>query len=218
LDCNLVFLFISAFCLLFPKDSVDWFTYIVVLGATTLAKSAKGKLRMPKPTGRRKTPVKDAPIRDVRAKGVEPLQGRNILLHGQRRTSMRLEPSMWTALEEIAAREGMPLSDLCSRIDDRLTEQAQQRGAHPKGSEVTLSSGVRVFLFSYYRAAATEQGHLQAGHGLGDPFVGTPFEKKNPQDDGDSAETAEEATKDDSHSQLSPGGGGQTKAGDAAAA
>lgn len=125
---------------------------------------------------------------------------------------------MWTALEEIAAREGMLLSDLCSRIDDRLTEQAQQRGAHPKGSEVTLSSGVRVFLFSYYRAAATEPGHQLAGHGLGDPFVGTPFEKKKPQDDGDGAETAEEATKDDSHSQLSPGVGSQTKAGDAAAA
>lgn len=131
---------------------------------------------MSKPRGRqrKKTPA---------TLGVEPLQGRNILLHGEQRTSMRLEPSMWLALEEIAKRECISINSLCSRIDLRLKEQAQRKGIDPDKSDVTLTSGVRVFIFAYYRAASTESGHQAAGHGLGDPFIGTPFAK--PEDDGD---------------------------------
>lgn len=162
---------------------------------------------MPKRTGRRNKPETSTP-----AKSVKPLRGRNIMLHGSKRTSMRLEPSMWVALEEIAAREGMSLNDLCSRIDDRLSEQATQRTDDSEEAEVTLTSGVRVFIFAYYRVAATEEGHIRAGHGLGDPFVGTPFNKKT--DDGGAA------PKDDPTptSDLSSGGSSQTKASDAAAA
>lgn len=131
---------------------------------------------MSKPRGRqrKKTPA---------TLGVEPLQGRNVLLHGRQRTSMRLEPSMWSALEEIAAREALSINDLCSRIDLRLQEQARRKGVDPDKSDVTLTSGVRVFIFAYYRAAATEPGHHAAGHGLGQPFSGTPFD--TPEGDGD---------------------------------
>ncbi len=172
---------------------------------------------MPKPTESRKKLTKAAPSKEIRAKGVEPLVGRNILLHGQRRTSMRLEPSMWTALEEIAAREGMQLGELCSRIDDRLAEQARQRGLDPEESEVTLSSGVRVFIFAYYRAAATETGHKDAGHGMGDPFKETPFERKDPQDKSEGAGTDESECNSAPATGLLSGGSLTETAGAAAA-
>lgn len=134
---------------------------------------------MSKQRGRQKKPRSEQ-------QGVEPLQGRNVLLHNQQRTSMRLEPSMWAALEDIARRENLSVNDLCSRIDLRLQEQARRKGLAPEESDVTLTSGVRVFIFAYYRAAATEAGHGAAGHGLGDPFVGTPFDTP-PSDDGGDA-------------------------------
>lgn len=133
---------------------------------------------MSKPRGRqrKKTPA---------TLGVEPLQGRNVLLHGRQRTSMRLEPSMWSALDEIAMREGLSINDLCSQIDVRLQEQARRKGLDPEKTEVTLTSGVRVFIFAYFRAAATEPGHHAAGHGLGQPFGRTPFD--TPEDEGASS-------------------------------
>lgn len=117
------------------------------------------------------------------AKGVEPLQARNLLLHAQRRTSIRLEPSMWDALEDIARRESASVNELCSQIDSRLQEQSRRKGVSPGESDVTLTSGVRVFISAYFRAACTEAGHGAAGHGMGDPFVGTPFDLP-PSDDG----------------------------------
>lgn len=117
------------------------------------------------------------------ATGVEPLQARNLLLHSQRRTSIRLEPSMWDALEDIARRESASVNELCSQIDLRLQEQSRRKGVDPGESDVTLTSGVRVFISAYFRAACTEAGHGAAGHGMGDPFVGTPFDLP-PSDDG----------------------------------
>jgi len=80
-----------------------------------------------------------------------PLRLRNVRVDG-RRTSLRLEVPMWDALEEVALREGLSLDELVSRIAGR------QRG--------NLSSALRTFLLGYFRAAATEQGHAAAGHGL----------------------------------------------------
>lgn len=76
---------------------------------------------------------------------------RNIRVRG-RRTSLRLESPMWDALEEVCLREGVGMDRLISCI--RAT------------SEGNLASAVRTFLVAYYRAAATEQGHKAAGHGL----------------------------------------------------
>lgn len=76
---------------------------------------------------------------------------RNVNVDG-RRTSMKLEPDMWLALDEICWREKMTVHDVCTQI-------AQRRlGAN-------LTAAVRVYILSYFRAAATEDGHLQAGHG-----------------------------------------------------
>jgi len=57
------------------------------------------------------------------------------------RTSMRLEPELWDALEEICHRERVSLSELVRRV-----EQRGRRGAR--------TSAVRVFVLDYFRRAA----------------------------------------------------------------
>lgn len=82
---------------------------------------------------------------------VTMLLNRNIYLNGQR-TSLRLEPAMWEALEEICRREGQSISGICAFIES-------QRGNSSR------TAAVRVFILRYFRDAATESGHLAAGHG-----------------------------------------------------
>ena len=113
----------------------------------------------------------------------QPLQSRNVLLHGHQRISLRLEPSIWKGMERIAQREGLSINDLCSQIYLHIAEQAKRRGVDPKDSGVTLTSAVRVFLFSYFQAAATEEGHKAAGHGRGEPLAGVPFAHRIDRDD-----------------------------------
>jgi predicted DNA-binding ribbon-helix-helix protein len=80
------------------------------------------------------------------------LVSRNVIVNG-RRTSLRLEPEMWEALDEIAKREAKSINDLVAFVD-------RNRDA------ATLTSDVRVFVLSYFRGAATERGHAKAGHGI----------------------------------------------------
>ncbi len=86
------------------------------------------------------------------------LVSRNITVVG-RRTSVRLEPEMWSALREIAKREDCKIHDICSLIHLR------------KNPDTSLTAAIRVFLMLYYRAAATEDGHHRAGHGNFDHMV-----------------------------------------------
>jgi predicted DNA-binding ribbon-helix-helix protein len=65
------------------------------------------------------------------------LESRNVTV-GNRRTSMRLEPQMWDALEEIAQLEAMTINSICARIDQRRRQSG-------------LTSATRVFIVSYYR-------------------------------------------------------------------
>lgn len=81
------------------------------------------------------------------------LLSRNVTVAG-RRTSVRLEPKMWDALSEICQRERLSTHDICTVI-------AARRSAS------TLTAALRVFVMDYFRAAATEDGHIRAGHGLG---------------------------------------------------
>lgn len=81
------------------------------------------------------------------------LESRNVTVGG-RRTSMRLEPQMWDALESIARSEGMTLNTLCTQIDQRRRE-------------IGLTSATRVFIISYFRqlvrryeGEASESGSL----------------------------------------------------------
>jgi predicted DNA-binding ribbon-helix-helix protein len=80
------------------------------------------------------------------------LVSRNVVVNG-RRTSLRLEPEMWEGLDEIAQRERLSVNDLVAFVD-------RQRDA------ASLTSDVRVFVLGYFRAAATERGHMSAGHGI----------------------------------------------------
>lgn len=82
---------------------------------------------------------------------VSSLVVRNVVVSG-RRTSLKLEPSMWEALQEISLREALSLSDLCTRVEERRLTSG-------------LTAAVRVFILSYFRVAATDTGHANAGHG-----------------------------------------------------
>ncbi len=84
--------------------------------------------------------------------GPSRLVSGNIRVAGHR-TSVRLEPALWEALREICRREGKTLHELVTQI-------ARNR------AQSTLTASIRVYLMSYYRAAATEDGHRLAGHGL----------------------------------------------------
>jgi predicted DNA-binding ribbon-helix-helix protein len=73
------------------------------------------------------------------------LVSRNITLQ-DRRTSMRLEPAMWDALDEICRREGRTIHELCTMVDRQRRESK-------------LTAAIRVFVMAYYRAASTDAGH-----------------------------------------------------------
>src|SRR5258708_40092166 len=76
---------------------------------------------------------------------VSRLINRNVVAE-RGRTSMRLEPELWEALLEICGREGQDMSSLVRKVE--------QHG-HAGGR----TSAVRVFVLSYFRAAATEAGY-----------------------------------------------------------
>lgn len=87
--------------------------------------------------------------------GESRLINRNVVGIGGR-TSMRLEPELWQALDEIARREGVSIADTI-----RVVELALAAAGHTGGR----TSAVRVHIVGYFRDAATAEGHLQAGHG-----------------------------------------------------
>jgi predicted DNA-binding ribbon-helix-helix protein len=77
---------------------------------------------------------------------------RNVTISGHR-TSIRLQREMWDALEEICRRERITLHQLCTRIAEIKSGRS-------------LTSEVRVFAVGYFRAAADDEGHRRAGHGM----------------------------------------------------
>ena len=86
-----------------------------------------------------------------RGRSASTLINRNVTVAGHR-TTMRLEPAMWDALQQVCAREGKALNDLVTEIDGQRLESS-------------LTAAIRVYLLSYFRAAATDEGHRLAGHG-----------------------------------------------------
>lgn len=79
------------------------------------------------------------------------LVSRNVTVSG-RRTSIRLEPEMLDGLMEICRREGVTVHQLTTLVD-----RCRHRSS--------LTAKLRVFILAYFRAASTENGHAQAGHG-----------------------------------------------------
>ncbi len=72
---------------------------------------------------------------------------------GGRRTSVRLDPVLWNGLADIARRERLDINQICTYV------------ARTKQARLSFSAALRMFLFSYFRSAATEHGHVMAGHG-----------------------------------------------------
>jgi len=82
---------------------------------------------------------------------VSRLVNRNVVAECGR-TSMRLEPELWDALNEICEREAQDLNTLVRHIE---------AAGHSGGR----TSAVRVFILNYFRSAATEIGHAANNHG-----------------------------------------------------
>src|SRR6266851_6023663 len=77
---------------------------------------------------------------------------RNVVVDG-RRTTVRLEPVIWDALQSIARREEVTLHDLVSEINRRRTASS-------------LSSGIRAYVVIYLSAGLREalSDRLSRGH------------------------------------------------------
>lgn len=82
------------------------------------------------------------PVAEEAKRSVHAMLSRNVRIHN-RRTSVRLEPAMWTALNEIAAVENCSIHDLCGAVHDL------------KDEGVSFTAALRVFLMEYYRTAAS---------------------------------------------------------------
>ena len=100
-----------------------------------------------------------SPRKPVKAKR-NSLVSRNITIAGHR-TSVRLEPAMWSSLTEICRRERISMHDVGTAI------------AQHKSPNTSLTAAIRVFTMAYFRAAATEEGHMRANHGQGVAVVAT---------------------------------------------
>jgi predicted DNA-binding ribbon-helix-helix protein len=69
----------------------------------------------------------------------------NIVVGGHR-TSVRLEPVMWEALQDIAQQQRATIHDLVTHIDRQRIESS-------------LTAAIRVYIVNFYRAAAVPPGH-----------------------------------------------------------
>jgi predicted DNA-binding ribbon-helix-helix protein len=69
---------------------------------------------------------------------------RNVVVAGHR-TSVRLEPSMWDGLRDIARRREVNLNDLVTEID------GEREG-------LSLTAAIRVYVLDFYRNAALDGG------------------------------------------------------------
>ncbi len=67
---------------------------------------------------------------------ISELKKRNVFI-GEKRTSVTLEPQVWSILHDVAEQQGCDVHELCAHINDR------------KADGTSLSSAIRVFLISY---------------------------------------------------------------------
>ncbi len=96
----------------------------------------------------------DVSLNQAPCRHASTLVSKNVIV-GKHRTSLRLEPAMWSGLKDIGRRERYTTHQICTAISQ----------AKPKGT--SLTAAVRVFIMAYFRSAATEDGHAKAGHGQG---------------------------------------------------
>ena len=87
------------------------------------------------------TQIQPQIVNDPKDHQQSALQSKNVRIHS-RRTSVRLEPQMWAALNEIAAIETCSIHDLCGAVHDM------------KEAGASFTAALRVFLMEYYRSAS----------------------------------------------------------------
>lgn len=78
---------------------------------------------------------------------------------------------MWNGLREICRREHVSIHEIATAVSSR------------KPLNSSLTAAMRVFVMSYFRSAATEEGHSRAGHGPGGSFMSAI--KKHPSEEQD---------------------------------
>lgn len=87
---------------------------------------------------------------------------RNIRIH-ERRTSVRLEPQLWRALETIAELEKTDLNGLCSHVEAT------------RGPDGGFTSALRVFIVEYFGGEALSSNRAPAQpedpHRVSPPFM-----------------------------------------------
>ena len=88
---------------------------------------------------------------------VTSLISRNIYVNGHR-TSIRLEPEVWRALEDITGFESQSINALCAMV-------------HKLPRNGSLTSGMRTFTMLYCKERV---GYLMAGSGPGCPGAAGP--------------------------------------------
>lgn len=70
---------------------------------------------------------------------IRGLVTKNVKIDG-RRTSVRLEPSMWKALDEIAEDEGCSIHEICTAVYEI------------KMDDTSFTAALRVFIMLYYKS------------------------------------------------------------------
>ena len=88
------------------------------------------------------------------------LDNRNVVGENGR-TSMRLEPELWNALEEICRREAIDVGTVVRRVEAQ--NRARQGGDDGNGAG-GRTSAIRVFIVQYFRALA-ESKERDCGNG-----------------------------------------------------
>jgi predicted DNA-binding ribbon-helix-helix protein len=91
------------------------------------------------------------PRRSPRGRDSQPssLVIHNVVVAG-RRTSVRLEPVMWEALQDIARRQERTVHDLVTQIDRERTASS-------------LTAAIRVYIVGFYRSVAAPEIAHPAG-------------------------------------------------------
>ncbi len=93
-----------------------------------------------------KDDIQQAPPVPPQAEAAQTMLGGGLISKnvriGGRRTSVRLEPEMWDALDEVAMMQGCTVHALCTAVAELQHPQASFTGA------------LRVFIMEYFRSAA----------------------------------------------------------------
>jgi predicted DNA-binding ribbon-helix-helix protein len=78
---------------------------------------------------------------------------------------------MWNALHDICRRERVTIHDVATIVAIRKPQKS------------SFTAAIRVFVMAYFRMAATEEGHNDAGHGPGGSFMNSLIIRKSNEQD-----------------------------------